>query len=219
MTVIDRETLDEIEAGLYWCDLHWCGPEFPDWHADTDGRVYRDGLDVTPRRDQRGYFQVSIAGRSVKRAHLVCAAFHGPRPRPKNTPRGWRGLGVAHWNDIKHDDRPENLRWATIKENIADAQRNRRRSRAATPAETQARVVELRTRLGLGGECFPAYMTDERLAQARQMRDDGERLAVVARVFGFTMGHFSRLVGGWPRDQKAEVERLRQTEAAKADGA
>ena len=41
----------------------------------------------------------------------VCSAFHGERPFGKQ---------AAHNNGIKDDNRSDNLRWATPKENIAD---------------------------------------------------------------------------------------------------
>ena len=49
---------------------------------------------------------------------LVCEAFHGPAPSPDHV--------AAHANDIGHDNRPDNLRWATHRENVADLIRNGR---------------------------------------------------------------------------------------------
>lgn len=43
---------------------------------------------------------------------LVAAAFHGPRPA---------GLDVAHGDNDKHNNRPENLRYATRSENMKDS--------------------------------------------------------------------------------------------------
>jgi hypothetical protein len=54
----------------------------------------------------------------VKRSILVCTDAHGPKPPDKDV--------CAHKNDIKDDDRPENLYWATHKENSQDAVRNGR---------------------------------------------------------------------------------------------
>ena len=41
---------------------------------------------------------------------LVCEAFHGPRP--------FDGAVVIHINEDAHDNRPENLKWGTQKENL-----------------------------------------------------------------------------------------------------
>ena len=48
--------------------------------------------------------------RKTYRVHqLVCEAFHGPRPSPSHI--------VLHLNEEASDNRPENLRWGTRKEN------------------------------------------------------------------------------------------------------
>lgn len=41
---------------------------------------------------------------------LVCEAFHGPKPFP--------GAVVLHLDEDAHNNRPENLRWGTQKENL-----------------------------------------------------------------------------------------------------
>ena len=46
---------------------------------------------------------------------LVCLAFHGPRPDDHD---------AAHWNGDRTDNRPENLRWATRSDNLADRGRH-----------------------------------------------------------------------------------------------
>jgi len=48
---------------------------------------------------------------------LVAEAFLGPAPRGKPN--------VLHWNDIPDDNRVENLRWGSQKENSDDQSRNR----------------------------------------------------------------------------------------------
>lgn len=48
---------------------------------------------------------------SPRKVHqLVCEAFHGPRPFPEAV--------VIHLNEDAHDNRPENLKWGTQKENL-----------------------------------------------------------------------------------------------------
>lgn len=54
--------------------------------------------------------------RKICRVHvLVLEAFVGPRPD---------GLQGCHWNDIKTDNRLENLRWDTASANMHDKVRN-----------------------------------------------------------------------------------------------
>jgi hypothetical protein len=47
---------------------------------------------------------------NLKVHHLVCEAFHGPKPFPRAV--------VIHINENALDNRPENLRWGTQKENL-----------------------------------------------------------------------------------------------------
>ena len=44
--------------------------------------------------------------------HLVCEAFHGPRPHAS--------MHCAHWDGNIANDHFTNLRWATAKENVGD---------------------------------------------------------------------------------------------------
>jgi len=51
------------------------------------------------------------AGQSPRKVHqLVCEAFHGPRPFPKAV--------VIHLDEDAHNNKPENLKWGTQKENL-----------------------------------------------------------------------------------------------------
>lgn len=80
------------------------------------------------------------ARRYVRRASLICTAFHGPRPK---------GLEVRHLDGSRDNDAPSNLAWATHKENIADKlahdthQRGVRNGNSKI-TEAQARVVKSR---------------------------------------------------------------------------
>lgn len=47
---------------------------------------------------------------NIKVHRAVCEAFHGPQPH--------EGAVVIHLNEDAHDNRPENLRWGTQKENL-----------------------------------------------------------------------------------------------------
>lgn len=64
----------------------------------------------------RGYQKVKVFGRDREVHRLVCLAFHGPAPSPKHH--------AAHRDDIKTNNLPGNLRWATPLENAEDRIRN-----------------------------------------------------------------------------------------------
>lgn len=89
---------------------------------------------LAQRRDPAGYARVNL--RDLGRVEaalvhaLVCAAFIGPRPA---------GLHVAHGNGDRRDNRLANLRYATARENAADAVRlGERGTRARLDAATVA---------------------------------------------------------------------------------
>ena len=77
---------------------------------------------------------------------LVCKAFHGPRQS---------GHDVAHANCDLTDNSPENLRWATRKENIADSVNRGRHAygeRHGKAKLTIADVIAIRERHAISGE-------------------------------------------------------------------
>lgn len=87
-------------------------------------RVLRDGRKLTgrllsPGRDKDGYLQVllSVDGvRQMCKAHtLVLNAFVGPS----------NGQMCRHLNDVKEDNRLDNLVWGTSQENYDDYRKNR----------------------------------------------------------------------------------------------
>ncbi|WP_372732230.1 NUMOD4 domain-containing protein [Novosphingobium sp.] len=65
--------------------------------------------------DKNGYPAVKLCGENTRTKvvhQIVCEAFHGPKPE---------GCVVAHNDGTKTNARADNLRWATFKENSADA--------------------------------------------------------------------------------------------------
>ena len=73
---------------------------------------------VQKQNSQNKYFYVvlRINGKSKTCSvhRLVCTAFHGPS----------NGLDVAHIDGSRTNNLPENLRWSTEKENMADSYRH-----------------------------------------------------------------------------------------------
>jgi len=94
------------------------------------------------------YFNATVDGRrkTLKFHRLVCEAFHGPAPSSKHV--------VAHCNGNRLDNRAENLRWATTKENHGDRYAhgtNPAGSRNGRACLCEAQVAEIRRLYSLGG--------------------------------------------------------------------
>ena len=74
----------------------------------------QEGRILSPRITRTGYLRVNpcVNGRTVYRGlhRLVCAAFHGEKP----------GMMAAHNDGNPSNNRPNNLRWASAKENSDD---------------------------------------------------------------------------------------------------
>ena len=62
-----------------------------------------------------GYKQVKFQSKTYKAHQIVCRAFNGLAPTGRPL--------VDHINRIRHDNRPENLRWVSYKENNDNADR------------------------------------------------------------------------------------------------
>jgi len=103
---------------------------WPGYRVGSDGSVW-SRLDrwklnrwhrLKATDNARGYLRVGLgsgAQRTAAKVHiLVLNAFVGPRPE---------GFQTCHWNGIKTDNRVENLRWGTVRDNIADSRRLGRR--------------------------------------------------------------------------------------------
>lgn len=93
-------------------------PGWPTYEVSTAGRVksLRFGRLLSPGVDSRGYLRTILSDHGRKRHvqihRLVMEAFVGPRPE---------GLVTRHLNGNPTDNRLENLRYGTPKENAQDA--------------------------------------------------------------------------------------------------
>lgn len=80
---------------------------------------------LRPQVTARGHLVASMTndeGKFTRKSihRLVCEAWHGPAPTEKHQ--------AAHYDCDPTNNRPENLRWATQAENLADCKRNGCRS-------------------------------------------------------------------------------------------
>lgn len=120
---------------------------------------------IMVRRDE------AAANQSPRKVHqLVCEAFHGLRPFPKAV--------VIHLNEDAHDNRPENLKWGTQKENLN--------------APGFIEYCKLRT-----GEDHPACKhSDEAIARIRFLHDQGHSQKSIREELGLSSGFVSGVING-----------------------
>lgn len=105
--------------------------------------------------------------RHVARHELVLEVFVGPCPP---------GMEACHANDETSNNRLDNLRWDTRRENSADRKRNGRQT--------------------LGEANGAAKLTREQVAEIRKLHREGESYSALARRFPVTFGHVGAIVRG-----------------------
>jgi hypothetical protein len=97
-------------------------PGYEPYQASDLGRVrgIKGGRVLSPVTTQYGYHQVSlcVGGKKLSRLvhRLVAFAFIGPQPSPE--------YDVLHWDGDKMNNRLDNLRWGTPKDNNDDQMRH-----------------------------------------------------------------------------------------------
>ena len=123
-------------------------PSFPDYEINKRGSIRKDGKPIKLGKTYDGYVRCVLKkdGRSYSRtAHpLVLDAFVGPRP-PKHD--------ACHSDGNPANNRLENLRWDTRKNNVADSIRhgtNQRGTRHWASRLTEEQVLEIRKEYASG---------------------------------------------------------------------
>lgn len=86
------------------------------YEITKDGRIRRTPKELHPSKDAQGYMVISLRDTNgkekvVKMHRLVAETFI---PNPENKPQ------VDHISTVRHDNRVENLRWVTQRENLAN---------------------------------------------------------------------------------------------------
>lgn len=135
--------------------------EFPDYAVSSHGRVYsfKNDLILTPRLDSAGYYKLSIY-RDAKRytrlvSRLVAITFLGPPPSDKHE--------ADHINAVRTDNRPENLRWLSKKENLRrrDMSEIARGESQGLAKLTEEQVKQIRRRYAIGPKVTQTELAKE----------------------------------------------------------
>ena len=154
-------------------------PLNPNYWASTLGRIASGpgrttlGRVLMQHPTSSGRLRVSLGTGpkgSIKREvhRIVCEAFHGLPTDP--------ALEAAHGDGDVFNNRPDNLRWATHRENIADKQRH----------GTQLR----------GSRMTSAKLTEEQVLTLRRQVLAGEDRRRLANVFGIHKSHVDAIARG-----------------------
>lgn len=101
---MEQRTLPGLSKYAFRCD----GEVVSYWKSKPS--ILKGGID---KDGYRKFVLIDDMGgrRYVRRSSLICAAFHGPRPR---------GHEVRHIDGSRQNDAASNLSWATHRENCAD---------------------------------------------------------------------------------------------------
>jgi predicted XRE-type DNA-binding protein len=148
-------------------------PGYPQFMVEDDLTIYRNGVKVNVGDQESDYIFIADGfGGAVKRATIICCAFHGPKPFPL--------AEVAHWDGNSKNDAPSNLRWATHSENIKDTKRY----------DPGYHVGER------NGHC---KIRDVDIDNILDLYKRGYKQREIAKIYGISQSHVSRIVRGEQR--------------------
>ena len=149
----ENENITELEE---WRDI----PDWPGYRASSLGRIKGPRRFLKESIAPGGYLRVPLSDRPNGRRkmvfvhRLICQAFLGMCPRGKQ---------VNHKNNLRHDNRADNLEYLTAKENC-----QYRRAHGTFPT---------------GENNGRAKLTAEQAAEIRRRRASGEKLKALANEF------------------------------------
>lgn len=148
-------------------------PEAIGYEVSDQGRVRTTaGRVLKPHSGKSGYFYIGLTSNSKRRIfrtihRLVLVAFRGSPGE---------SLQACHNNGIRTDNRLENLRWATAKENHADKKKH------GTELRHEARTNSV--------------LTNEAAKQIVARLNKGELQEDLAKEFGTSQSNVSRIARG-----------------------
>ena len=150
-------------------------PGYNGYYADEDGLIYsvRSGqIRVISQRKHKGYMHVFVkcddgnGKRKKEPVHkLVLLSFEGEKKLEQV---------CRHLNGNPLDNRPKNLKWGTVKENVQDAIRH---GTAAC--------------LRVGDNSVAAKLTEVEVWKIKELIGQGKRQVDIAKQFNITQRHVS----------------------------
>lgn len=130
------DAYNSIEEMIADDEARWCVVEgwldFPHYAITRDGKLWSVSRNTTKGGwreasiNSQGYYSYRLCNHNgafnIKRSIVIKLVWHGP-PSQELINTGKRML-VRHLNDVRSDDRLENLEWGTGKDNAVDRKRN-----------------------------------------------------------------------------------------------
>ena len=162
------------------CELWKPIPDY-DYAVSNLGRVKRTkgrkqgaraGRILKARIHKHGYLQYNLwknnKGRLFSANRLVALAFLGPPPSKKHD--------AAHWDGNPKNNKPSNIRWATRKQNMADAKRHGSLMR--------------------GENHYAVKLSDKKIRRIRLLGSKNFTHKKIAEIFKVTRTHISAILSG-----------------------
>lgn len=107
--IIDKTKFNDYKNNNDLSDEIWKTGinEFNNINASNKGRFKINNIITYGNLNQNQYIGITVNGKYLRAHRVICSIFHGEPPSDEHTT-------VDHINEIKYDNRPENLRWATL---------------------------------------------------------------------------------------------------------
>jgi hypothetical protein len=123
-------------------------PGHPHYEVSSEGSIRRGERLLKPVLRENGYRYATLypGPRQIAVHSLVLEAFVGPRPH---------GLVAAHWDNNPLNNRVENLRWTTQRENIRDQYRHGTRIAGLTHPLCKLTASQIKAIRALGSGRVP----------------------------------------------------------------
>jgi hypothetical protein len=161
--IIDAPQLRRMFGMRHDGTLIWTAP--PKQHMDLVGCIAGSPI---PNHSGKAYWAVQIAGRKVKRSHIVFCLIHGR----------WPSVQVDHIDGNSLNDAPNNLREATATQNAWNHKKRAKKSalpmgvKALRNGRFQARIGVHKESISLG--TFPTPETASEAYQRARVHHFGE---------------------------------------------